>query len=189
MKIINKTSWDAKSIKKLLTVALRRNEKIEGRLTQRNYLEVEIVYSRIKHWLPDPNKSFSGYAYIGGKYMRLRIPKKIVDPRMLARIFDHELYHIRGFRHRQMQGVGGRFLNTNNLEVDKWALEYPIIAKEVKLKPKKDLQLKRYENVLKTLKMKMSKLKRLQNQIKKWNQKKRCYEMALVVSGKIKKED
>ena len=88
-----------------------------------------------------------------------------------------------------MQGVGGRFLNTNNLEVDKWALEYPIIAKEVKLKPKKDLQLKRYENVLKTLKMKMSKLKRLQNQIKKWNQKKRYYEMALVVSGKIKKED
>ncbi len=118
--------------------------------------------------------------------MTLRVPRGKIDPRLLARVFKHELDHCRGFKHNQM---GGRFLDMGNLEKDNWALNYPIRQKESKVKPKPDLQLERYNHVLEMLKAKKSQLKRLQNQIKKWNQKRKYYESILIASGKIKEED
>lgn len=60
--------------------------------------------------------------------------------------------------------------------------------KAIKIKPKVNLQLKRYEHVIKMIKRKEKILKRLRNQIKKWNQKRKYYERILVANGKIKKE-
>ena len=190
MKIINKTHWETRPIWKLLTEALKRNEKIEGRFMHRKYLEVEIVYSKKKNW-GQPEQHFTGHATYNGSTMTIRVPREKIDTRVFARVFDHELYHNRGFKHNKLGVIGGRFLNLNTLEKDNWALEYIMTLKEpkLKLKPKVDLQLKRYNHVLALLKDKKSNLKRLQNQIKKWTQKRKYYEHILVTNGKIKKED
>ena len=197
MKVINKTDWNTSDLKRFLVRALNEDDKIEGRYKHRSYLRITIVYSRgwpgwaIKHF-KEQNKElpirerYSGSAWVGGTRMTLRVPREKVDPRLFFRAFKHELDHSRGFKHNQM---GGRYLDIKDLERDNWALEYPIRQKEARVKPKPDLQLRRYEHVLEMLKAKKSQLKRLRNQIKKWNQKRKYYESVLVASGKIKEED
>ena len=187
MKIVNRTNWSTRSIWKLLTTALKIDEKIEGKFKERKDLEVLIVYSNKRYW-GAPEHRFSGHAYYYGSWMKIRVPREKIDSRLFARTFWHELYHCRGFRHNQMQSIGGRFLDMKNLEKDDWALEYSIVPKKEKSRPKVDLQLKRYECVLETLKIKTSQLKKLQKQIKKWSQKRKYYESALASNGKIKKE-
>jgi len=59
----------------------------------------------------------------------------------------------------------------------------PHISKEKK--PKPDLQLKRYQHVLKMVKQKTKQLKRTQTLLKKWTQKKKYYEKVLVAASKL----
>lgn len=196
MKIINKTNWDTLDLKKVLTRALDEDDKVEGKYGYRSYLEVTISYSKgYPSWVvkryQERNKElpvrerYSGNAWVGGTRMVLRVPRGKIDTRLLSRVFKHELDHCRGFKHNQM---GGRYLDTKDLGRDNWALSYPIRQKEARVEPKPDLQVRRYEHVLEMLKAKKSQLKRLQNQIKKWNQKRKYYESVLVASGKIKEE-
>jgi len=193
MKIINKTHWDTKSIQRLLAETLKRSNKIEGVFKRRKHLEVEIVYSKRSNWR-NPEHNFTGNATYNGSHMKIRVPREKIDSRVFARVFDHELYHLRGWHHNKLGVIGGRFLNLKNLEKDNLSLEYPIILKNVttkklKIKIKVDLQLKRFEHVLKMLKDRKNKLKRLQKQIQKWTVKKKYYEKILVANGKIKKEE
>jgi len=60
--------------------------------------------------------------------------------------------------------------------------------KEIKAKPREDLQLKRYNRVIEMISQKEKILKRLRNQIKKWSVKKRYYEKVLTATGKLKSE-
>jgi hypothetical protein len=184
MKINNKTNWNEKDLRKIFSKAMSLNDKIEGRYPRKSQLLVEVVYAK-RTWAKIDNQ-FSGYAYRNGNYMKLKVPRKQFDQRLLARVFIHELYHCRGFSHDQMGEV---YLNIKNLEEDNWALEYPVRKILPKKKPKEDLQIKRYEHVLAMLKDKQLKLKRLQKQVKKWNAKKKYYEKTLVAAGKIKMED
>ena len=192
MKIINKTSWDTLDLKKVLTKALDEDDKVERRYKYRSCLEVTISYSKghpswvVKSYkergkeLP-PRELYSGCAWIRGSEMRLRVPREKLDVKRFVRLFIHEMSHIRGIRsHRAIGTVKDEDLG--------WTKDYLVSQKETKVKPKPDLQVKRYEHVLEMLKAKKSQLKRLQNQIKKWNQKRKYYESVLVASGKIKEE-
>lgn len=195
MKIINKTHWNTKSIHKLIAETLKRSNKIEGVFKRRKYLEIEIVYSKKRQGdFSKPEHHFTGNATYNGNHMKLRIPRDKIDSRVFARVFDHELYHLRGWHHNKLGVIGGRFLDVKNLEKDNWALEFSITLNEEEPKPnieksksKIDLQLKKYNHVLTLLKDKKSKLKRLQTQINKWTQKRRYYEHILVANGKLKK--
>jgi len=193
MKIINKTHWDTLDLKKVLTRALDEDDKVEGKYKYRSYLEVIISYSKghpswvVKHYqkqnkeLPIRER-YSGSAWVGGNGMKLRVPREKFNVERFVRIFIHEMSHIRGIRsHRAIGTVKDEDLG--------WTKDYPVRQKEIIVKPKPDLQVRRYEHVLEMLKAKKSQLKRLQNQIKKWNQKRKYYESVLVASGKIKEED
>ena len=193
MKIINKTDWETEDLKKILTRALNEDDKIEGKYRYRSQLKVEIVYSKgprrwvveyyKKHDLDLPERKwYSGYAYYNGNLMRLRVPKKEISKVLLSKIFIHEMGHIRGFRHSGM----GRWLDieTSWIDDDK----YQIKKKEIREKPKEDLRLKRYKHVIEMINQKEKLLKRLRNQIKKWNAKKRYYEKVLIATAKIKNE-
>jgi len=191
--IINKTNWDTLDLKKVLIKALNEDDKVEGGYKYRNCLEVTISYSKghpswvISHYKREkkelrPREVYSGNAWVNGTGMRLRVPREKFDVKRFARLFIHEMSHIRGIRSH-------RAIGTVKDEDLKWTKDYSVRQKEVKVKPKSDLQVRRYEHVLEMLKAKKSQLKRLQNQIKKWNQKRKYYESVLVASGKIKKED
>lgn len=190
MEIINKTGWDTLDLKKVLTRALDEDDKIEGKYKYRSSLTVAISYSKgHPSWVVEHCKKggrelparelYSGSAWVGGSRMKLRVPREKFNVERFARVFIHEMSHIRGFRSH-------RAIGTVKDEDLKWTRGYSVKEKEIKVKPKVDLQLKRYEHVLVMLKAKKSQLKRLQNQIKKWNQKKKYYESVLVANGKIK---
>jgi len=193
MRIINKTDWKTEDLKKILTKALNEDDKIEGKYLYRNQLEIEIVYSKgPRRWVVESYKKrnlempehwlYSGYAYYNGSLMRLRVPRKEISKVLLAKIFIHEMGHIRGYKHSSMGGW---------IDIEaSWAKDdkYQIRKKENRKKPREDLQLKRYKHVIEMIKQKGKILKRLRNQIKKWNVKKRYYEKVLTAAGKIKSE-
>jgi len=192
MKVINKTNWDTLDLKKVLVRALDEDDKVEGKYKYRSYLEVTISYSKghpgwvISHYkrkgkeLP-AREVYSGSAWVNGTGMGIRVPREKFTVERFVRIFIHEMSHIRGIRSHRAIGV----VEDEDL---RWTKGYPVRQKEARVKPKPDLQLRRYEHVLEMLKAKKSQLRRLQNQIKKWNQKKKYYESVLVASGKIKEE-
>jgi len=193
MKITNKTNWDTLDLKKVLTRALDEDDKVEGKYKHRSYLEITISYSKgypswvVKHYqkqnkeLP-VRERYSGSAWVGGTRMTLRVPREKFNVEHFVEVFTHEMSHIRGIRSHRAIGI----VEDGDLE---WTSDYAVRQKEIKIKPKPDLQMKRYERVLEMLKSKKSQLKRLQNQIRKWNQKRKYYENVLVASGKMKKED
>ena len=192
MRIINKTHWNTSDLKRVLVKALNEDDRIEGRYKHRSYLRITIVYSKgwpswvIKHFKKQ-NKEilireiYSGIAWVNGTGMRLRVPREKFNVERFVRIFIHEMSHIRGIRSHRAIGT----VKDENLE---WTKNYSIKQKEIKIKPKVDLQLKRYNHVIEIIKQKEKILKWLRNQIKKWNMKKRYYERVLTAAGKIKSE-
>lgn len=193
MKVINKTHWDTLDLKKVLIRALDEDDKVEGKYEYRSYLEVTISYSKgYPSWVvkryQEQNKElpirkrYSGNAWVNGTRMTLRVPREEFNVEHFVEVFIHEMSHIRGIRSH-------RAIGTVEDEDLKWTKNYSVRQKEAKVKPKPDLQLRRYEHVLEMLKAKKSQLKRLQNQIKKWNQKRKYYESVLVASRKIEEED
>jgi len=190
MKVINKTNWDNSDLKKILVKALNEDDKVEGKYKYRNYLEITISYSKgwpswvIKHYQKQ-NKElpireiYSGIAWVNGTGMRLRVPKEKFNVERFVRIFIHEMSHIRGVRSHKLIGT----VKDEDLE---WTKDYSVRQKEVKVKPKVDLQLKRYEHVIKMIEQKEKILKRLRNQIKRWNAKKRYYEKVLTAAGELR---
>lgn len=171
MKLDNKTSWSTRDLKKVLTEALKRDEKVEGKLSQRQRLIVNITAA--KKWC------YSGRAYLNGTWMTLKISGKVLDLHYLVTLFVHELQHIRGYRHKKMS-------KPNWGEKHSWTHSFSVGYKQNKLKA--DLQLKRYNNVLSKISEKTKAIKRLQDSLKKWRQKQRYYERTLVAAGKVAKK-
>jgi len=177
MIVKNQTHWQTRDLKRVFCETLRRNSKIEGKLRMRMGRQisifVEVVYSR---------RSYSGWAQYGGIAMHLRVLRDELNGAELACLFEHELEHIRGYRHRSMSRAwqSERFAWATNAE------KFPFRRKEMKpVKPKADTQLKRYANVLKKVAEKERALKRLQRLLKKWRQKQRYYEKVLVAASKL----
>lgn len=192
MKVINKTNWDNSDLKKILVKALNEDDKVEGKYKYRNCLEITISYSKgypswvVKHYQKQ-NKElpireiYSGIAWVNGTEMGLRVPREKFNVERFVRIFIHEMSHIRGIRSHRAIGT----VKDEDLE---WTKNYSVRQKEVRVKPKVDLQLKRYNHVIEIIKQKEKIMKRLRNQIKKWNVKKRYYQRVLTAAGKIKSE-
>ena len=135
MKIINKTDWKTADLKKILAKALNEDDKIEGKYLYRNLLEIEIVYSKgPQKWVVESYKKrnlempehwlYSGYAYHSSNLMRLRVPKREISKVLLAKMFIHEMGHIRGYKHGGM----GRWLDIETLWIEND--EYQIKKKE-----------------------------------------------------------
>ncbi|MBA7544766.1 hypothetical protein ES705_37127 [subsurface metagenome] len=190
MKVINKTHWNTSDLKRVLVKALNEDDKIEGRYKHRGYLRITIVYSKgwpswvIKHYQKQNKeipirKVYSGNAWVNGTVMGLRVPREKFNVEHFVEVFIHEMSHIRGIRSHRAIGT----VKDEDLE---WTKEYSVTQKEARVKPKVDLQLKRYNHVIEMIKQKEKILKRLRNQIKKWNAKRRYYERALTAAGKIK---
>lgn len=198
MKVINSTEYQTKDLKKIFI------ECCKIKLDSWKYLKVEVTYSKSR-WIT------GNVPYYRGEKVEIFLPRNPIDKefietrwpdsrsyaylnfkRVLAWVFIHELYHTLGRDHREMIGNYYNKWKSGYLsdpEKMSWVDDLPLRKKEIKIKPKEDLQLKRYECTLAMLKDKKSKLKRLQNQIRKWNQKRKYYERILVANRKIKKED
>ena len=196
MKVINSTEYQTRDLKKVFI------ECCKTKLDSWKNLKVEVSYSKSR-WI-------TGKAPYGRRKVEIFLPRNPIDKeyieakwtiprpyaylnfkRVLAWVFIHELHHVLDIRHRGMIGnyySHWRFYAANPEKMN-WADDLPLRKKEIKAKLKVDLRLKRYEHVLAILKEKKSKLKRLQNQIKKWNQKRKYYESILVASRRIKKGD
>lgn len=189
MKVINKTHWDTSDLKRVLVRALNEDDKVEGKYKYRNCLEITISYSKgwpswvVRHYQKQNKElpireTYSGSAWVNGSGMTLRVPREKFNVERFARIFIHEMSHIRGIRSHRAIGT----VKDEDLE---WTRNYSVKQKEIKIKPNVDLQLKRYNHVIEMIKQKEKILKRLRNQIKKWNTKKRYYEKILTATGKL----
>jgi len=175
MKVKNKTQWLTRDLKRILCEALRRDNKIEGELTewQRKRLTVEIVHARYNR--------VSGYAWYNSYLMRLRVPKEKLLKKDLVWLFIHELTHIRGYKHKSITRKW-EIVNCSWVEDNE---KYPLGKKVERPKPKTDLQLKRYTHVLKMISKKETALKRLNNSLKRWKKKQKYYEKVLITVGKL----
>lgn len=92
MKIIKNTSvFDTRFIKRACIATHAHMAKIEGRLTQWNYLELKIE---------NKCSGYSGHAYCGGSYIHLSLSPQLLV-KQLIKLTYHELMHIYGYLHRQ----------------------------------------------------------------------------------------
>lgn len=204
MKVTNSTKYLTKDLKRIFI------ECCKLKLDSWKNLKVEVTYNKSR-WITGLAQFGGGLHDSGGK-IQIFLPRNFVDKEFidtryrftepkpyaylnfkqcLAWVFLHELFHTLNKRHHKM--TGGYYAHyrdyASNPEKMSWVNNFPLRQREVQIKPKMNLQVKRYEHVLAALKDKKSKLKRLQNQIRKWTQKKLYYEHALTANKKIKKED
>jgi hypothetical protein len=183
--INNQTKYRTSDLRRLFTKALNVNDKIEGKADFRR-LHIKVVYGK-----------YTGNAYIGIGTMRIRIPNYInsaskernsleIDSEQLAWLFTHEFYHCRGFKHKPLSESIMYYSNIGEWD---WAAEYQIRkpVKKEKLKGE-DLRTIRYLHVCKMADKKQRQIKRLQNQLKKWNVKKRYYERLQMAASNFKKQ-
>lgn len=190
MKIKNNTRYPTRELRSIFCEVHNRIAKAEGRLRQWKGLTVEVVYSRGRRgWkkVDDPDApdgwrieherqpSHTGYAYLNGYYTRLRLPKGETDRNSIAYIFGHELMHLYGYVHGQW--------------VDRTAWREGIDGKLVEAaprpRPERDVQMERYQALLKRRADWEKKAKRAQNALKKIKPKIRYYEKTLRAAGKI----
>ncbi len=193
MKIKNNTRYPTRELRSIFCEVHNRIAKQEGRLRWWDRVEVEIVYSRgHERWkiVDDPEAPngrryerhriphSTGYAYLGGTYARLRLPKGECKRDSAAYLFGHELMHLYGYNHGQW--------------VDRVAwregIEGTLTEAPPKAKPRPDLQMKRYHDLLERRAEWEKKLRRAQNALKRIKPKVRYYERTLRAAGKIKED-
>ena len=214
IKIDNKTDYDSKWLRKIFNRCLRM---VNRRMKNKKFytikgLRTEMVYKKsLTSWT-------GGNAFIGRNFVHLKIPrppekmiikdfwgeeskKKLIEhrkevlkelPKAIAETFIHELYHCYGYHHEDKEMFRPRKKQwiENTYKYD-WTEKYPVQMKIEKPKLEKakiDIRMKRYYRILDLLKDKQGKLKRIQNQIKKYFAKKHYYEKILITAGKIQKE-
>ena len=183
MKVVNKTKWNTADLKKIFVEAKRLYKKDTGETHGRKKLVIEVIYCT--------SRPYSGIAYIGGTClhswdMKLRLPRETEDKKLdcntVAWIFTHEYEHILGYRHPQMGKI-----RWDDSMFD-WAKNYTVGLEPIKEKPKRDLKNERYLKACKKVEEKIRKLKRLKNELKKWDAKKKYYEKNLAMAAQNGKE-
>ena len=103
----------------------------------------------------------------------------------LAQVFIHEYYHNLGMRSQDRKNYRNDWTKRYDVSFVK---DYTIGLEEVKPKAQRDLQMERYQKVMKYVKVYQNKAKRAQNLLKKWKQKQNRYEKILTAAGKIESE-
>ena len=176
MKIINKTKWKNKDLRKLCRAVIKNTG------SHKNHI-IYILTTK-KRW-----RDYSGRASINGSWIQMFVPKTIdknfvkgndgqyrqkltntiFDVKRFAQILEHEIHHNLGLsNHKDM-------LSSGDLNVD-YVKDFRVNIQEEEPKPKRDLKKERYEKALKKVKEYESKLKRYNNLLKKWKKKVRYYE-------------
>ena len=179
MTIENRTKWDTNDLRKLFGRCIQEVRRIEGKGRNKG-LQV-LVKNTSRH------RDISGRAYIGYYKMTITIGNE-ADLRgegmkdRLARVFIHEYYHNLGYRSQDYRSYTNDWTKNTPREFVK---DYSIKEKVIKVKPVRDLQMERYQKVLRFVKLYETKAKRTNSLLKKWKQKQGYYERTLVASGKI----
>jgi len=181
MKIINHTKWNTSDLRNLFAQCIWEIKKVEGR-GKNIGIKIELKNNNV--WKDNIN----GRAYVGWYKMMIKIGididlTDIEKQKELAQIFIHEYYHNLGMRSQDYRGYKNDWTKRYDVSFVK---DYQIRLAEVKTKPKRDIQMERYQKVLGYIKEYQSKVKRTQNLLRKWKQKQRRYERVLIASGKIK---
>lgn len=179
MKIENTTQWETEDLRKLFSQCIKRIKKAEGKGKIKGIKVV--VKNRREHWI-------SGRGYIGIYSMTIMVGKltdftNIEKRKVLAQVFTHEYYHNLGYKY-----IDGRsYRNDFTRKWDySWVADYPIRRAEPKQKVVKDIQMERYQEVVKKVATYISKVKRYQTLLRKYKVKQNYYEKKLVMAGKIK---
>jgi len=183
MQIINHTKWNTSDLRNLFSECIWQVKKIEGR-GKNIGIKIEVKNNNV--W----EETMNGRAYVGYYKMMIKIGTKIdltkiEKQKELAFLFIHEYYHNLGFRSQDYKNYTKDWTQRYDVSFVK---NYPIRLAETKIELKRDIQMERYQKVLGYVKEYQSKVKRVQNLLKKWKQKQRRYERVLTAAGKIKPE-
>ena len=201
MRIKNETDWDTADLRRIFALVLTRWNKIDDRkVPSKRLRNVTVVNAK---WVQYP----TGHAYLNSGTIRLRLPRRIDEHvmkrssygskydhlirgtemkdfvRRVAFLFEHELAHAAGYDHNRMGPLNhwvtattSRYDYVDGLEIRK---------KEVKVRPKADVQVVRYQAATAALQRWESKLKRAQTGIRTYRAKVRYYEKALAADGRL----
>jgi hypothetical protein len=177
MKIKNETRWRTDQLRRIIIRIAREELSPE----KRKALVIRIAYRGKR----SPTGWTTGNAYVGGWYMTIFLNAHIVNRPDFALTVAHEMAHIRGLHHKQMNGrrsydhrVAGAY------EMYAWANEYPVELCEKNRRVVEDVQAKRYALVMNRVEAWTKKLKRAQTALETLAKKQKYYELALAAKNK-----
>jgi hypothetical protein len=205
VRIINKTQYDTRTLRRIIAAVHRVLARSEGRLPAPEWkaLEVEVIHRRGR------GDGLRGRAYRRGAWMQLALPMpglRSREPRLLRRypetsapdrfevlakerwpeahdvasLVEHELFHLYGYGHRQMRGAesGPEF----------WARRVgtgPIPLRPARAKARGDRVSERYERAREAMKKWEARAKRAQTMLRKARRRVRYYEKQLAARSII----
>jgi hypothetical protein len=169
MRIQNKTHYDTKYLRRLFA-ACERHEGIKhiGRI-------VNVVRAN-RSWV-------SGYAYVHGISLTMRLPKDALTD-SIARVYIHEVGHNQGLRHSDGM-IDICKIDVDWLKEDKYlGVDYKEIVPQIekKVKPKRNVTEKRAEIATKHLNEWQRKLKRAQTAVAKYKKQVHYYEKRMAAA-------
>ena len=177
MKIVNKTAWETKCLKKIFSRCMVEINKTDRKVITKVYVN----HHKGQHWV-------GGHAHYGGSTLTMLLPnpERGTTARKVADTFIHEVGHCLNIRH-----------NKNNDTIEHYYKEfmdkefvdekYPMLVKVVKPKAKVDIQELRYERAKNNLEKALTRFGRARTILKKWQGKVKRYE--LVFANKRKEQD
>lgn len=179
MKIINKTRWDTRDLRRVFAAVLRRWNKTDNRkVPSRRLKNVNVVSAR---W-----RGVSGCAYVASGWMTIRLPKEKeqLDVEQIGFVFEHELAHCAGYQHSEMGPLNswkmvtiGRYDYLRGFEIRAKVAPAP--------KVRSDRQVERYQREVASLARWRTKLKRAQTGVKAHQAKVKRYERILAADGRL----
>lgn len=175
MKLINKTKWCSKDLKRLCQAVIKNTGSHKDHT-------ISIITTKKRF------KNYHGLASIGGSWIDMFVPltkeRKTIfsidggktatfkdndfDVESFAQILEHEIGHNLGQRHDVMS-------KCNDLDVG-YVKGLIVKPQEEKVKPKADIKEVRHQKAVLKVKELQSKLKRTETLLKKWQGKVRRYE-------------
>lgn len=179
MKIRNKTKWSTKDLNSFFMLVLRDNNRRYNNKIKGQQMRVTVAYSQ---------GNYSGYAYYNSHRMRLKLPKpdrcnNKLDPGKLAFLFEHELQHCRGIKHREMPW----YCNWENAKVE----NFPYLSDQNvglqgdKIKPVIDQQIQRYEKAMTLLTKWLQRQKGVAKKVKAYAGQVKRYEKIFAADGRL----
>lgn len=168
MKLINRTPYDTRALRRIITAVHRILAKTEGRLATWRYLRITVETRRAR-W---NEGAVSGWASYSGTRMMLRLPhprRHHVGAHRVAWLAEHELHHAYGRRH-------GHFSE----ELPEWWRQHvgsdPLPLKPTKTRPPRDLVAERRQKAERLLRQWERRLKLAQTKVRHYRKKVRYYE-------------
>lgn len=186
MKVKNETDYLTKDLKKIFTrLAWAVHRKENSYYSNPAYLEVRIIYQNRNHgvWV-------GGWAWLRSNSIQIEMPRPeylkendlMAVPKELGKTFVHELGHCIGLKkHHNRKTIEPYF----EKEIEEATKDVVLRFKEVKEKPKQDIQILRWERAKANLERALTRFARAKTLLKKWTKKVKYYEKVLTLANKI----